>query len=162
MAGSPFGGVRIWYARCPRRYPAVDAEPETPLPLSTVIVVAPGAGERRFTFSPSATAVAFSDDSTSGCVNVEIARVMFSESVVSSFTPSRPSILVWKTRPLGRPYAKSAYERTVRPSTSIPPPWATSTLFVIAFTTFGSAIGAKLSCTCPLNAFTNCCCRATR
>ena len=38
---------------------------------------------------------------------------MFSESVVSSAKPSSPSIRVWKTRPFGSPYAKSAYERTV-------------------------------------------------
>ena len=41
----------------------------TPLPFRTVIVVSRGAGACRLSFSPSATAVAFSDDSTSGCVN---------------------------------------------------------------------------------------------
>ena len=84
------------------------AEPETPLPFKTVMVVALGAGARVFTFSPRATAVAFSDDSTSGCVNVVIAFVMFSEPVVRSAKPSRPSIRVWKTLPRGSPYAKSA------------------------------------------------------
>ena len=73
------------------------------MPFSTVIVVALGAGARFFTFSPSATAVAFSDDSTSGCVKFVTARVMFAESVVRSETPSRPSIRVWKTRPRGSP-----------------------------------------------------------
>ncbi len=72
---------------------------------------------------------------------------MFSEAVVRSANPSRPSIRVWKTRPRGKPYANNAYERTVRPSTLEPPPWATSTLLVMALTTLGSAIGAKLSCT---------------
>ena len=72
----------------------------TPFPFSTVIVVS-RRWRRGFSFSPSATAVAFSGDSTSGCVNVWTALRMFSESVVSSVKPSSPSILVWKTWPGG-------------------------------------------------------------
>ena len=78
------------------------------MPFSTVIVVALGAGVRRLTFSPKATAVAFSDDATSGWVKVVTAFVMFSESVVRSAKPSRPSMRVWNTRPFGRPYANRA------------------------------------------------------
>ena len=40
----------------------------------------------------------------------------------------------------------------MRPLTSDPPPWATSTFFVIVLTTLSSAIGAKLSLTWLLNA----------
>ncbi len=116
----------------------------------------------RLSFSPSATAVAFSDDSVSGCVNVWTARVTFSDDVVRSAKPSSPSIRVWNMWPRGRLYAKSAYERTVLPGTSAPPPCATSTLFVIALTTFGSAVGPKLSWIWALNDLTNCCWRALR
>ena len=80
-------------------------------PFSTVIDVCRGVGALVFTFSPSATAVALSEDSTSGCVNVCTARTTFSWSVVSSAKPSSPSIRFWNTRPLGSPNAKRAYER---------------------------------------------------
>ena len=68
-----------------------------------MIVVEFGAGACRRSFSPSATAVAFSDESTSGCSKAWTARVMFVESVVSSDVPSSPSIRVWNTRPFGSP-----------------------------------------------------------
>ena len=55
-----------------------------PFPLSTVTVVSRAGGAFSFTFSPSATAVAFFGASTSGCANCCTARWMFSDEVVSS------------------------------------------------------------------------------
>ena len=78
----------------------------TPLPFSTVIVVSRGGGAftaRFFGFSFSATAVALSGDSTSGCANSWTAERMFSSDVVSSAKPSSPSIDDWKMWPGGRP-----------------------------------------------------------
>ena len=49
------------------------------LPFSTVIVVRLGGSAFCFSFSPSATAVAFEDDWTPWCANVWMARWTFSE-----------------------------------------------------------------------------------
>ena len=91
--------------RSPSWKPAVDAEPVTPFPFRTVMLVSRGAGTRCLSFSPSATAVAFSEDSTSGCVNVCTARVMFSESWSGRRSPrgprsgsGRPALAAGRTR----------------------------------------------------------------
>ena len=80
----------------------------TPLPLSTVTVVSFGGGAFVFTFSPSATAVAFFGDSTSGFAHWRTADEMFSDDVVRSEYPSSPSIRDWKTWPGGSEYASTA------------------------------------------------------
>ena len=53
---------------------ASTRSPVTPFPLRTVTVVSRAAGAATSSFRPSATAVAFSDDSTSGWVNFWTAR----------------------------------------------------------------------------------------
>ena len=55
------------------------------------------AGAALLSFRPSATAVAFSGEETSGCVNSATARETFEDAVDSSAYPSSPWILVWKT-----------------------------------------------------------------
>ena len=69
----------------------------TPLPLSTVTDVSRGGGAFFLSFSPSATAVAFFGDSTSGFAHSRTARWTFSGAVVRSEKPSSPSIRDWKT-----------------------------------------------------------------
>ena len=73
----------------------------TPLPFSTVTVVSFAGGAFVFTFSPSATAVAFLGESTSGFAHSRNAAAMFSFDVVRSEKPSSPSIRDWNTCPGG-------------------------------------------------------------
>ena len=105
----------------------MPAEPVTPFPFSTVIVVSRGGGALSaagFGFSFSATWVAFCGDSTSGCVNSCTALSMFCCETRRSKLPfsSIPSSFDWKKWPGGSEYAKSAYSRTVSPSSSELPP----------------------------------------
>ena len=110
------------------------------MPFSTVTVVSFGGGAFAFTFSPSATAVAFFGDSTSGFAHCRTAAEMFSDDVVRSEKPSSPSIRDWNTWPGGSEYARTAYESTVLALTSLPPPCATSMLLVSTLITFGSFV----------------------
>ena len=84
----------------------MPADPVTPFPFRTVIVVSRGAGAffaEGFGFSFSATCVAFCGDSTSGCENSCTAFWTFaSGATMSKFDrSSRPSIFDWKKWPGG-------------------------------------------------------------
>jgi hypothetical protein len=84
----------------------VPAEPATPFPFRTVIVVSRGGGALfavAFGFSFSATWVAFCGDSTSGCENSCTAFWMFASGTRRSKldVSSIPSSLDWKKCPGG-------------------------------------------------------------
>ena len=84
----------------------MPAEPVTPFPFRTVIVVSRGAGAffaEGFGFSFSATCVAFCGDSTSGCENSCTAFWMFASGTVRSKPglSSIPSSFDWKKWPGG-------------------------------------------------------------
>ena len=121
-----------------------------------------GDGVFTFTFSPSATCVAFSGELTSGSRNSRTARWMLSDDAVRSLSPSIPSIRAWNVWPGGSEYASAAYRSTVFALTSLPPPWPTSTLEVITLITCGSFVSETECSIWSLNERTNSCWRAVR
>ena len=71
-------------------YEASAAAPGTPFPLRTTTLVSFGSGTAVFGLRPSATAVAFSDASTSGVTKSETALRMHESSTVIAATSSSP------------------------------------------------------------------------